>query len=356
MTDLDSFAEINQIDSQGFLNRIVGFPKQLEEALNLQPSFNINPFPGSHISSVVISGVGGSAIGAEFVRSRLMDISKLPLSVIRHYRLPEYVNQNTLVIASSYSGNTEETISAVEEGLKKKAQIVVVTSGGKLQEMAKARGLNCFIIPSGYPPRMAIGFSIVAVFSILESLQVAPSMKNEIEESSHLLENLAREEYGVHIPESQNLAKQLARLLYGKFPVIYASSDYMDAVALRWREQIEENAKTLAGHFLLPEMTHNEIVGWHEPKDLLNRFVTIFLIDSEDHRQIKYRFDYSEKVIRKTGAEIVRLETRGKYPLARMFSLAYLSDFTSFYLALLNGIDPTPIEVIDRLKRELVQK
>jgi len=354
MTDLENINQIRALDSANFLDLILKFPDQLREALKIVPSLQK---PKDKIASVVLSGVGGSAIGAEFVRSRLVYSCEIPVSVIRHYRLPQFVNSGTLVIACSYSGDTEETLAAVDEAIQKRVKLVVVTSGGKLAKLAKEKGFGCVIIPTGYPPRAAMGFSIVSIFSILEKFGIAPSVKAEVEESISLLQRLAAEEYGVSIPDSKNPAKQIARMIQGRYPIIYAATDYMEAVALRWREQIEENAKTLAGHYLFPEMTHNEIVGWHEPKNLLNQFAALFLMDpAHDHPRIKHRFDYSKKVIQKTGAKVMELTAQGSSPLARMFSMAYLSDFVSFYLAMLNDIDPTPIEVIDTLKKELVKQ
>ncbi|MBI4971794.1 MAG: bifunctional phosphoglucose/phosphomannose isomerase [Candidatus Omnitrophica bacterium] len=354
MTDLENLDQIRLLDSGDFLDLILKFPAQLQEAL--KNKFELRK-PSTAISSIVLSGVGGSAIGAEFVRSRLIYSCPIPITVLRHYRLPQFVNSSTLVIACSYSGDTEETLAAVDEAVRKKAKLVTVTSGGCLARMAEEKGFDCVRIPSGYPPRAAMGFSIISILSILEKFGITSSTKLEAEESISLLERLAGDEYGVSIPETKNPAKQLARLIQGKYPIIYASTDYMEAVALRWREQIEENAKTLAGHYLFPEMTHNEIVGWHEPKHLLNQFAAIFLLDpSHDHPRIKHRFNYSKTVIQKTGASVVDLTARGNSPLARMFSLAYLSDFVSFYLAMLNDVDPTPIQVIDTLKKELIKQ
>ncbi len=356
MMSLDQLDAIRRIDSANFISFITGFPSQLRDALKLFAGMKLDKLSGKPFASVVLSGVGGSAIGAEFVRSRLIYSARIPVTVIRHYRLPEFVNETTLVIACSYSGNTEETLEAVDEAVRKKARVVVVTSGARLEEMGRLKGFECIKIPPGFPPRMAMGFSIVAILSILETFGLAPSMRNEIEESVNLLENLAAEKYGISIPEKSNHAKQIAKSIFGKFPVIYASCDYLEAVALRWREQIEENAKQLSGHFLFPEMTHNEIVGWQEPRNVLKQFVAFLLSDPQDHPRVSYRFNYAEKVIRKTGAEVIKLSGEGKSPLARMFSLAYLSDFVSYYLAILNNVNPVSIEVIDALKKELAAK
>lgn len=357
MMDLDQLTEVRRLDSQNFLDRILKFPHQFEEASRGGCGFSGKLVGPGDIASVVLAGVGGSAIGAEFVRSRLIYLARVPICVFRHYRLPAFVNSKTLMIASSYSGNTEETVQAVEEGIAQKANIVVITSGGKLQELAREKGLALIKVPQGYPPRMAIGFSISSILSVLETLGIAPSFQSELEETAGLLKQLAQDQYQIEIPEAKNPAKRLARALLGKFPLIYASSDYMEAVALRWREQLEENAKTLSGHFLFPEMTHNEIVGWCHPRDLLNRFTAVFLVDSkQDHERIQYRFQFAEEVIRGAQAEVIRLEACGQSPFARMFSLAYLSDFVSFYLAMLNEVDPTSIQVIDQLKKELSKK
>ncbi|MBI4399018.1 MAG: bifunctional phosphoglucose/phosphomannose isomerase [Candidatus Omnitrophica bacterium] len=345
-----------ELDCENFLAHIDGFPGQLREALRRARSVKLSAQRKiQKFSSVILCGMGGSAIGAEFVRSRLLYSSKIPIHVVHHYRLPAFLSATTLVIASSYSGNTEETQAALEEALRKKATLGVITSGGNIQKTAERHKLPVICVPPGMPPRMAMGYSVAALIYFLESFGICRSLLGEIEETAGVLESIGKTAYGISIPESRNLAKQIARKILGKIPVVYASCDYLEAVALRWREQIEENAKTLSTHGLFPEMTHNEIVGWREPKELLKHFAAFLMSDPEDHPRIALRFDYASEVIRKTGAEVFRLSGQGKSPLARMFSLAYLGDFVSYYLALLQRADPSAIEVIHALKKELAK-
>jgi len=264
---LDDLNEIKKIDSADFIKMITGFPQQLPEALTLSEKITLDSVRGFTPSSVVFTGLGGSAIGAELARSWLNFSCSKPVIVNRHYRLPAFVSEKTLVIAISYSGNTDATLMAVDEALRRKAPLCIISSGGELKELALNKNIPFLEMPKGYFPRMAIGFSSVCILSILNKLGLCPSAVDEVQESSELLTELEREKYGPNVPYEGNFAKQLAQTLFGKYPLIYSSVDYLEAIAFRWRQQLEENAKTLTGHFLLPEMAHNEIQ--YLPKALL---------------------------------------------------------------------------------------
>lgn len=212
-------------------------------------------------------------------------------------------------------------------------------------------------IPSGFSPRAALGYSVIPLLIAFSKIGFLQAYRpDELKEAQELIRNLAQTQYGVSIHLEQNLAKQLATFCFEKYPIIYAGSDYLDVVALRWRGQIEENAKALASHHILPEMNHNELVGWRFPQKLLKEAVVFFLRDHSDHQRVQLRMDLTRKVIERYAGKVVELFSRGKGLLARMFSLVYLGDWISFYLATLNGVDPTPVEVIQYLKSELAKK
>jgi glucose/mannose-6-phosphate isomerase len=277
--------------------------------------------------------------------------------VNRHYRLPEFVDETTLLIASSYSGDTEETISALKDGLKRKARIMGIASGGELVRQAKKHSFPLIQIPGGFSPRAALGFSVIPLLAALSKLGFKEAYRvQELKEAQLLIQNLAESHYGVQVPLERNQAKKLAEFCFKKQVFIYSGVDYFDVVALRWRGQIEENAKAIASHHVLPEMNHNELVGWSNPQDLLKESVVFFLRDEADYDRIRMRIDLSREIIESKANQVIDVKSQGKGLLARMFSLIYLGDWLSFYLAMLYGVDPTPVEVIQYLKSELAKE
>jgi glucose/mannose-6-phosphate isomerase len=280
---------------------------------------------------------------------------KLPVFVNRNYTLPEFVSSKTLLVASSYSGNTEETLSAYREAKRKKAKIVALTSGGTLQTLAKKDGIPCVTIPSGLPPRCALGYAFFLPLVLLQRLGIGKNQSREIKETVRLIRNLRDKKLGKGIVTARNTAKRIARNVYGKFPVIYGAQDHIDSVVTRWRGQLGENSKTLSSSHVLPEMNHNEIVGWKNPHSLLMKCIVIILRDKGDHPRIKRRTDITKRIIEQSGVKTIELYSIGKSLLARMFSLIYIGDYMSFYLAILNREDPTPVDRISYLKKLLAQ-
>ncbi|MBI4358836.1 MAG: bifunctional phosphoglucose/phosphomannose isomerase [Candidatus Omnitrophica bacterium] len=344
-------------DRQDMAKSIYDFSKQLKHAEEIGKALTLDPSLGKGLSKIVFSGLGGSAIGADFIRSYLAYEFKIPILVNRHYRLPEYVDETTLLIVSSYSGDTEETISSLKEGLKRKARILAISSGGELAKQARERSFPLIQIPGGFSPRAALGYSVLPLLVALSKCGFSSAYRPaEFNEAQVLTQTLAESDYGVGIPFANNLAKQFASACFGKYPVIYSCVDYFDVVALRWRGQIEENAKALASHHVLPEMNHNELVGWRCPKELLKGAVVFFLRDRADHERVQIRMDLTRDIIKQSAGKVVELFSQGKGLLARMFSLIHLGDWLSLYLAALYEVDPTPVEVVQRLKVELAKE
>jgi glucose/mannose-6-phosphate isomerase len=287
------------------------------------------------------------------MRSYLLDSSALPIQVNRGYLLPAYVGRGTIVIVSSYSGDTEETLSAYKDARKKRARIIAVTSGGRLGSMARFDGFPVVAIPGGLPPRAALGYSSMALLATLSKAGIAPGQSGHIDEAIAVMERLERSSLGLGVPTARNVAKRLALKLYGKYPVVYGAQDRIDAVVTRWRGQLAENAKALASSHLFPELDHNEIVGWDCPAALIKKFAIVMLRDRGDHPRVARRIDITARLIGPRSAGVSEVRSSGRGLLARIFSLVYTGDFVSLYLAVLNGRDPTPVERIAYLKREL---
>ncbi|OGW87022.1 MAG: bifunctional phosphoglucose/phosphomannose isomerase [Omnitrophica bacterium RIFCSPHIGHO2_02_FULL_46_11] len=357
MNLLDQKEAIERVDRQNMRKLIHDFSAQMRQAEEIGTALHIDPALGTGLSKIVFSGLGGSAIGADFIRSYLAYDFPIPIFVNRHYQLPEFVDKTTLLVASSYSGDTEETLSALKDGMKRGARILAITSGGELIRLARANSFPFIQIPGGLSPRAALGYSVIPLLVALSKIGFKQAYRPiELQEAIGLLKTLSESQYDTAVPHEKNLAKQLAELCFGKYPIIYAGVDYFDVVALRWRGQIEENAKALASHHVLPEMNHNELVGWRYPQQLLKEAVVFFLKDPSDHKRVQMRMNLTRSLIERSAGKVVELSSQGKGLLARMFSLIHLGDWVSFYLAVLYQVDPTPVEVIQHLKSELAKE
>ena len=346
---------IRSLDKSDMLNLLVGFPKQLLDALKIGNEIEFAKDIKKGFSNIVFTGLGGSAIGADLIRSYISRECKLPVTVNRDYTLPGFVGKETLLVVSSYSGNTEETISAYNEGREKGARIIAITSNGQLKKMSKEDGFPCVTIPQGLPPRCALGYSSIPTLVLFCKLGLISDKASEVKESADIMSGLYEEALSAQVAQEKNVAKSIASALFEKYAVIYGANQRTDCVATRWRGQLAENSKTISSTHLFPEMNHNEIVGWQNPKNLLKDLTVILLRDQDDHPRIKTRMDISKSIIKKEGARIVEVTSRGKSLLARIFSLVYIGDFVSFYLAILNNIDPTPVDSITYLKKELAK-
>lgn len=338
------------VDPKSMRTLMEQFPEQVRDAANAGRTLSI-PLRGE-INAIVVTGLGGSAIGGDLARAVAGRHLKKPYIVNRDYELPPFVDASTLVFACSYSGNTEETLSAYGQAKKANASIVCITSGGTLESRAKEDGFPVLPLPKGLPPRVALGHSLFMLLGAMQSLQLIPDMTESIGEAVVLLVSL-RAKYGPQNQESANRAKSIARSLHGKIVAVYGSSAILDATAFRWRSQIEENAKNMAFHHILPEMNHNELVGWLYPAEALRNVGVVLLRDKEDHPQVQRRFELTKEIISGKAGALHEVWSEGTSLLARVMSLIYLGDFVSLYLAYLNSVDPTPVDVIDYLKSRL---
>jgi glucose/mannose-6-phosphate isomerase len=338
------------LDPQSMRGLIESFPAQFRAAARSARQLKVG-MP-SRIDSIVVCGLGGSAIGGDVVRSAVGHSIKVPFTVSRDYTLPPFVTNSTLVFACSYSGNTEETLACYSEAQRRGAAVVCIASGGRLAEFARHDGYALVPLPPGLPPRAALGYSSILLLGALEALGLVPDQSAELEETSRLLEDLVLR-YGARNPAQSNLAKKIAHSLQGRMVAIYGSSGLLDAAAARWRGQIEENAKNLAFHHVIPEMNHNELVGWLKPEPELSRLGVVFLRDRGEHQQVRRRFEATVETITPRAGVVHEVWSEGESLLARIFSVICLGDFVSLYLSYLNKVDPTPVDAIESLKQKL---
>lgn len=318
------------------------FPSQLREAIEIGEAVSIRPHHFD-IHQVVLVGMGGSAIGGSYVADLITEEAKCPYIVCNSYSLPGYVNKHTLVIVSSYSGNTEESLSALDMALARNAKVVCMSSGGKIRSIAEQSDLDYIPLPSGWPsPRACIGYSFVCQLFVLYHLgMISKTVIENIKIAADLL-----------IFEQEDIiskADKLADVIVKNLPVIY-TSDRMASVAVRWRQQLNENAKMLAWHHVLPEMNHNELVGWKQRNESL---VVIFLRYKDDLRQVQLRTDLTKKVITPLAHHVIEIYAKGQSMAEKMMYMTHLGDWLSWSLAQKNHVDASEIEVIDTLKREL---
>lgn len=345
-----TFEEIFAVDTSNMYNLIKRFPAQVSEAVSIGKETKVK-LNTRGLENIVLSGLGGSAIGGDLLRSYLAGELKIPFLINRHYTLPAFVGRKSLVIISSYSGDTEEAISAFREALKRKARILCISSGGMLGTLAKAKRRPMIQVPGGLPPRVALGYSFFPLLLTLSKLGIVKNKNREVAETISLLANKAVE-YGIPDPQT-NKALQLAEQLRGRIGVIYSSTDRFDSVNTRWRGQVAENAKSLAFGHVLPEMNHNELVGWKVLREQMREMQVFILRDHDDHKRVKMRIDITKTILTEYTGRVTEVWSEGTSLLARMFSLVYLGDWVGYYLAILNGVDPTPVHVIDYLKNKL---
>ena len=348
---MTNLAQVKQYDAENMLHLLCAFSEQCQRGWEIAEALQLDRCDERMPNNIVIAGMGGSAIGGDLVKAVLGNQSLLPIIVHRNYTLPAFVTSQTLLIAVSYSGNTEETLKSVERAFARGAEILTITSGGKLKAFADTHSLPCVIIPAGQQPRASLGYLFMPILSILSRLGFAPDLDSraDLAEAIGLLSKLA-EDFHPDVPDSQ--PKRLAQELYGKLPVIYAPQE-LEAVAMRWKGQINENSKSLAYYNVYPEMSHNEIEGWKHPPALTQQCHIIQLRDSIAPSQTQRRMDITAELIQPHTAGITQVHSGGRALLARLLSLVAIGDWTSFYLAILYGQDPTPIGRMEELKRRL---
>jgi len=349
MVDLDNPKVYEQFDPGRMLAHLHRFPQQCQEAWRKAKDFKL-PTDFSSIDKVVVLGMGGSAIGGDLVCSLILSSGKPTIFVHRDYGLPAFVDDRTLVIASSYSGMTEETVSAFSQALNTKAKKLVITTGGKLKVLAEEHKVPVFMIDYVSPPRVALGYSL---FSLLAFLYQLGFLKEEpkIEETVQTLEILLKklkETVLTHL----NPAKQLAGKFHGKLIVVYGAG-ILSEVARRWKTQLNENSKAWAFYETFPELNHNAVVGYQFPKELVPKIFVVLLRSPSLHPRILARYQITTEIMNKAGIRYQIIDSEGKADLSQLMNLVFFGDWVSYYLAILYEIDPSPVKVINYLKERL---
>ena len=335
---------IKKYDTQNQFKVLQDSHKQISDAWENQ--IDLSKLKKKKFSSIVFCGLGGSAISGDLLCDYLSGELKLPFNVVRGYSLPSFVDERNLVIISSYSGNTEETISCFEQAQKKNSNIVVITSGGKIWEKASAKKIASIKIQSGFQPRYALGLSFFSLLILMQELGLVKE-ENNVKKIIKLWQSRG-EEYS----SDKNLAIQIAGQIVGFIPVIY-SSEFLSSTGYRLKCQLNENSKLHAFHHCLPEMNHNEIIGWESYKEKQFNTKVIYLIDKEFHPQNKKRFDILKEILNEQKVEILTLSSSEKNKKVRIMDLIFLADWISFYASVLRGFDPSEIDFIHRMKQRL---
>jgi len=322
---------------------IASFAEQLKEAMEIGEASQITNHK-SQITTVLISGLGGSGIGGTIVSQLVENECKIPVLTNKTYFIPAFVNQNTLVIICSYSGNTEETVNCLKEAIKKNAKIVCITSGGKIGEMAKKNNLDCIVIPGGMPPRACLGYPFSGLFYVLNKLEII---------NSDFKEKLIAAIALIEVEEKKIIPKaiKVAGELLDKIPVIYSDAS-VEGVAIRFRQQLNENSKILCWHHALPEMNHNELVGW---KDKNEKLAVVVLRNKSDYQRNKERIIFTEKTVNEFTSNIIEIHSKGESNIENAIYLIHFCDWISFFLAQLRGVDAREVNIINKLKAELAK-
>jgi glucose/mannose-6-phosphate isomerase len=350
---LDEVDNLRIIDVSGMLDILYKVPEQIVNIATVLKDFSVSELAEFEPDKIIIVGMGGSAMGGDMLAAVLSLEAKIPIITVRDYTIPSHANSKTLVFACSYSGNTEETLSAVDFALDRKCKIIGITSGGKLEKLCNQHGLPLFSLPTGLPPRAAIIYLFFPLAVILEKLKIV-NIDVEISELVDTLIEL-RDSLAPEVPSDENPAKILAKNLSNSIPVIYGHS-YLNAIATRWKTQLNENAKMLAHAGMFPEMNHNEIVGWSEaPEDMTKLFKVILLRSADEHPQVSKRIELTKNTLVEKAGNVFEVDAMGNSKLTRMLSTMYLGDYISVYLALLRQLDPTPVTVIEELKEKLAE-
>tara|TARA_B100000809_G_scaffold266844_1_gene332134 strand:- start:4816 stop:5799 length:984 start_codon:yes stop_codon:yes gene_type:complete len=323
--------------------RIEDFTKHITESLDISDSTALTPFNGT-IDNVLICGLGGSGIGGTIIAQVVAQDAKCPITINKDYKIPAFVNQNTLVVCCSYSGNTEESLEMLEQAQAKNATVACITSGGKLEDIAKEKNYNHIIIPGGHPPRGAFGFGFPPLFYILSHYKVISN--DYISQFKNAVKTIDTEKGNI------TYAAQIAtEKLFNKIPVIYSDANY-EGVAVRFRQQINENSKMLCWHHAIPEMNHNELVGWTTKNEDIA--VVIFRND-DDYFRTQKRMEVNKTVFEKYTSTIVELHSKGDTQLEKALYLVHLGDWISLLLGEKKGIDISEVNVISYLKGELAK-
>ena len=348
-SSLDDLRHIKALDESGMLQVLKMFPADCRSAIKRTKKVSLEGISEKGFNKVVFAGVGGSSIGGKLIIDWLWRECAVPLVLSRGYHLPAIVDDETLVFTVSYSGNTEETLSMLAEALSTGAPTITVTSGGKLGEIAKDKGLPMISLPDGYRPRAAISHQFFSLATAMHEMGLVGASWGEVPEALSTLEAIG-DEVSMDVPMGENLAKKVALCLLGKIPMVYGSS-LLESVAYRLRSQLNENGKVPSGSGSFPEAFHNAVIGSEWRSEVLGNLSLLMLRDNEDDERMKRKIERFKELFAPKVGDIIELEARGSGRLARILSLVYIGDYVSTYLGLLYGHDPSSNFSIDKLKQ-----
>jgi glucose/mannose-6-phosphate isomerase len=349
---LDDASARARLDKSNLISSIEGLPQQCEEAWSAAWAFDWR-VDAANVANLVVLGMGGSAIAGDILRSLAAPHGGMAVASVRGYEVPAYVGPDTLVVACSHSGNTDETVSALQGALARGAQAAVITTGGRLAGIAQERGLPAFVYTFDGQPRCALGYQLMALLALGQRAGLLPDQASALGEALTLMRR-QREFVSSSAAYAANTAKQLAVRLHGRVPVIVGTGVLADA-AHRWKTQVNENGKSWAFWDELPEMDHNTVVGLGLPDALTPLLRVLFLLPMPVERRAEVRYEATAAELDRAGVAHERIDVQGASSLAGVLSAVYFGDFVSYYLGLLNGIDPTPIDPIARIKDQLAK-
>ena len=351
--NLEDPARFSELDPDGMLERISELPQQCRAAWRLAQGLDLPSAYGA-VQHVVILGMGGSAIGGALLQGLVAGECAAPITIVRDYEPPAFVRgPDCLVIACSYSGNTEETLSALGQALDRGTRSVVVTTGGKLAALAQERNIPLVRFDYQSQPRAALGYSFTLLLGLFCQLGLVRDYSADLEEAIQVIEAW-QAEIGPEVPTARNAAKSLAGRLADRLPVVYGAG-FLAAVANRWKTQFNENGKHWAFFEVLPELHHNAVVGLGIPQTVRESVLVLMLRSNLDDPRVQVRWEVTQELLLRQRVAAETLRGRGESRLAQMLSLIHFDDYVSFYLAMLNGVDPTPVETIAFLKRRLAE-
>jgi glucose/mannose-6-phosphate isomerase len=320
---------------------ILDFSNHMRTALSLAASINIEK-PEVDYKNVLILGMGGSGIGGAIVKNWIADDIAIPVQVVNDYQIPAYVDADTLIIASSYSGNTEETIMALQEAIERNVFVIGITSGGKLEKFCKENGFPVFVVPGGNPPRASLGYSLATLCAVFEKLELVTNRYTAmIEQAGKLIER--------ELEDIQSMGMKAAQFMANRTPIFY-STPHMEGLAIRCRQQINENSKGLAWHSVVPEMNHNELLGWTGGNA---SYAPVFLLSQYEFNRNLKRIEMTKEEIQKRNSTSLTFVAKGESLVEETIYLMHILDWASLYLADINNQDAVAIPVIDKLKAAL---
>lgn len=349
MVDLDDTAGLRALDAGDMLGTVAELGTHVRAGYAAGLAATTLPSLDG-VTAAVFCGMGGSAVAGDILKQTFRDRLSVPIDVNRSPILPAFAGTHTLVIVSSFSGETSETLSAAREAIRRGCRVVAITSGGTLGALAAEHGLGLAAVPAGFQPRAALGHLTFAMLGALEGAGLLPALAADVEQTVGTLEAAAAR-LGPDVPAGDNLAKQLAAWLGDRIGVVWGAEGVGAVAAMRWKTQLNENGKVPAWHAAMSELDHNEVVGWVEPFG--SRHAVFALRSDHEHAELAARFSLSAGIASRAGAEVREIRVPSLGPLASLFALVVIGDFASCYVGLARGEDPTPVDVITGLKASL---